>query len=381
MPETESESESTQTGLFSASGTPGVAVNLETERRSHASELLAGLEELMTRLQSDERLHAAATQLKTQLVDEFYTNGTPSPTLSKAFSLRGPNASQLPVEVFQEQAAQKVNASEFQKRTRLKVRRTLATVRELQSAYPDRKELQELSSLLDDLDLDGSAAEMLQNVQELTKTGVFEQYLQAKQQFLSDWEQLQDTEHAESDPTPFTQEDLMATMHALHFQERRLVNHPEVIRYKDYRYFRRFNLACDPTVSSLHTDFWGSDELREQFIDFVQRVRDNFLNPTPFFVFRFKDSFSYLLLGSPDEGLLTSLAEQAEQAPVHAKILLRQSNYVFRELSAESQEDPSAFHNCFKEALRPFVDQFNVQLGLELPESFTQFFKVAADEA
>ena len=378
MAEAETESESPNSGMFTASGVPGAVVNLEPERRTRARELLEGLEALMTRLEADERLHDAATLLKTQLVDEFYANGIPANNLSHAFSLRGPNKSQLPVEVFQEQDAQPVDAAAFQNRTRLKVRRTLATVRELQNAYPERTELLELAGLLDDLDLDGTAAEMLQNVQELTNTGVFERYLQAKAQFLSDWEQLQESSHAQSDPAPFTPEDLIATMQALHFQERRLVNHPEVIRYKDYHYFRRFNLACDRTVSSLHMEFWGNDSMCEHFIDFVQRIRDAFPNPTPFFVFRFKDSFTYLLLGSPDDGLLASLAKQSEQAPVHAKLLLRQSNHNYRELFAELEEDPSAFHNCLKEAIRPFVNQLNTQLGLELPEEFTQFFKVEA---
>jgi hypothetical protein len=378
MAEAETESESPNSGMFTASGVPGAVVNLEPECRTRASELLEGLEVLMTRLANDERLYGAATQLKTQLVDEFYTNGTPANNLSHAFSLHGPNESQLPVEVFQEQAAQQVNAAAFQNRTRLKVGRTLATVRELQNAYPERAELQELAGLLDDLDLDGTATEMLQNVQGLTNTGVFERYLQAKAQFLSDWEQHQESSHAQSDPAPFTPEDLMATMQALHFQERRLVNHPEVIRYKDYHYFRRFNLACDRTVSSLHTEFWGDDAMRQHFIDFVQRIRDGFPNPTPFFVFRFKDSFTYLLLGSPDDRLLASLAEQSEHVPVHAKLLLRQSNHAYRELFAELEEAPSAFHNCLKEATRPFVNQLNTQLGLELPEEFTQFFNVEA---
>lgn len=380
MAEAETESESPKSGMFISSETPGAVLNLEPERRTRASELLEDLEALMTRMQSDERLHDAMTQLKSQLVDQFYANTTPPKNLANALSLRGPNDSQLPVEVFQEQTAQRLDTEGFQHRTRLKARRTLATIRELQNAYPDRTELQELAGMLDDLDLDGSATEMLQSVQELTQTGVFKLYLQAKTQFLTDWEELQESSHAQSDPAPFTPEHLIATMQALHFQERRLVNHPEVIRYKDCRYFRRFNLECDRTVSSLHTEFWGDDPMREHFIDFVQRIRDDFLDPTPFFVFRFKDSFTYLLLGSPDDGLLASLATQSEQAPVHAKLLLRQANHVYRELFAEPEDDPSAYHNCLKETMRPFVNQLDTQLGLELPEEFTQFFKVEADE-
>ena len=78
--------------------------------------------------------------------------------------------------------------------------------------------------------------------------------------------------------------------------------------------------------------------------------------------------------------VLASLATQSEQAPVHAKLLLRQANHVYRELFAEPEDDPSAYHNCLKETMRPFVNQLDTQLGLELPEEFTQFFKVEADE-
>ena len=69
---------------------------------------------------------------------------------------------------------------------------------------------------------------------------------------------------------------------------------PEVLRYKNYQFFRSFNATTHSQLNSITLGFWKDEKMRDYFLRFMTATRSAFAEHAPFFVFRFENSFTYL---------------------------------------------------------------------------------------
>lgn len=289
-----------------------------------------------------------------------------------AVSLPGPNGARLPCEVFEETEPQACTPEEYKHRTVLKLKRTLRTLKQLQKAYPDAESLPQLEALLQEIDLENEAHDLDGDIREVLTSSTFAEYLGLKTRFLEEWKQGQLEQRAQTKEALLSESALQETFHALEQQGPNLEAHPDILLYEHQEFFRLCNATTHPQLNTTSLEFWETEERQEQFSQFLETLRDRLGVLQPFHVLRFEHSFTYLLVGTSDADLLESLQE-GDEAPRHAKVILRLAGQQYQELTAEP--GTPGYAECLKQALHPFVVHLNQQLELELPDAFVAFFE------
>lgn len=353
----------------------GLYLDMDTEVRSQAYRVLNGFTTLRSNFMQMGTLRRVVELLQGLLVEQFYSLRQIPDNLTKALALRGANDSELPCEAFQVWEKQSCDADLFLHRTRLKVKRTRRNLQELIKAFPDDPMLQEIEQALGRLSLDVPASQLERDVVAITQQPAFQNYLQAKERFLSEWIRKQEEEQSKMDTRALSGSELQGTLKALQAQRDRIDEKPEVLRYKNYQFFRQFNAQAHDCLNSYSLDLWGDEKTRDTFLRFMTATRSAFSEHAPFFVFRFENSFTYLLCGFPDTHLLEALEQNQDTVPVHAKIIMRQANQTYRELHSASEANRAAYHQCLREAMYPFVTHLNQRVKMELPSDFIHFFR------
>ena len=354
--------------------TAGLYLDMDNDMRQLAQKTLLGFSPLRSSFLQIGRLNRVLELLQGILVEKLYSLRQVPDNLTQALTLKGANQSEIPCETFQDFEKQSCNPEVFLHRTRLKIRRTLRNLQELTKAFPDEPMLQEVEQMLRALPADLDAVKLEQETVALTQKPSFQHYLQAKERFLVDWVKAQEAEQGQIDTRPLSDSELGGTLKALQGQMSKIEEKPEVLRYKNYQFFRSFNATTHSQLNSITLDFWKDEKMRDYFLRFMTATRSAFAEHAPFFVFRFENSFTYLLCGFPDDQLLNALERNQEMVPVHAKILMRQANQSYREL--RSEDDPESYHTCLKAAMYPFVHHLNRRVRMELPDEFLNFFRV-----
>lgn len=351
----------------------GLFLDMDGETRQQARQALTGFTTLRNNFLQMGNLSRVLELLQGVLIEQLYSLRQIPDSLTRALALKGANQSELPCEVFQQFESQQCPPEVFLHRTRLKIRRTLRNLEELAKAFPDEPMLQEVGEMLREIPSDLDAVKLEQEVVALTQRPAFQHYLQAKDRFLTDWIRHQESEQGQIDPRALTEKELSGTLQALQAQQSKIEDKPEVLRYKNYQFFRSFNTTTQPQLSSVTLEFWKDEKMRDFFLRFMTATRSAFAEHAPFFVFRFENSFTYLLCGFPDDQLLEALERNQELVPVHAKILMRQANQSYRELRCEVTNE--TYHACLKAAMYPFVQHLNRRVKMELPAEFINFFR------
>jgi len=356
----------------------GVELDIDQESRDEIQQSLAGFSSIRDTIltQQGEKLGGVFRLLQSRMISRIYSAEGHLNTLDAAMSLEGPNNSELSCESLQTWEPQSCDGASFQRRTYLKIGRTLENIKELRKAYPQEFVLKELENSLSDINPDLKARVLDQEVRHISESEEFATYLRLKNKFMDEWIKVQAESHAVLDKQAFAEEELSATMQALMHQKALIAKSPEVIRYTNYEIFHPFNAQAHSEITSLSLDFWKTEFNRESFLKLISEARKAFEVPAPFFILRFEHSFTYFLCGFPDEHLLKSLEENNDTTPVHGKIIMRQSNQTYRELTSHESMNRTLYHNCLKEALKPYVHQLNKALRINFPKKFLDFFVV-----
>lgn len=318
-------------------------------------------------------LSMACRIIQTRLIDGSYQDTIPQ--INQDFILEGPHQSRLSLDVFLPGKSKPTQQDEFQYRVWLKLQRTLLNLESLIQAYPEALGLNELKNQLEMIDCNTPAERLHRELMHLIKTPGFRQYLLMKESFLTDWVGQESREHAQMDFTPLKTSDLQNIIKALLAQNQSRSGTDPVLRYTEDRFFRYFNGQRHPLVCSGSHGFWGTPEIEQGFHDLIGGIQRCYGAQVPFHVFRFKNSFTYFLCGFADSDVQEAHLSQQDVVPVHAKILMRQMDRSYRELVADDSSDHYLYLQSLKRAMRPFIDDLNHRLDLNLPEAFLHFFE------
>lgn len=314
--------------------------------------------------------------LREQVIDRIWGMSDSDLESDKSLmSLFGQNNSKLYCEVFVPADVLVCEEDVFIRRTKFKVKRTILNLKELQKAYPDDYQLPDLEEKLENLDLSSSAGVLRQKIIALMRTTPYHTYLQLKQKYIEDWLKNREKKVGKCIFTPMEDHEFQETMSILAEHNKSLTEDSDVIRYKDHQFFRPFNMFSHKEVQSDSLDFWKTEANRNSFQEFVQLLWEKFAPPLPFYVFRFESSFVYFLCGIADDSLTGSIISKSKTAPIHAKIIMRQTNQAYRELNSENNFS-ELYYDCLKTAMSPFIEKLNERLEFGLSKKFLSFFKV-----
>ena len=350
-----------------------VPLDISKSLRTQARKIVQQLVGLQERIAHAEMLQPVFRVLQSHFVDTLYQNEIPD--YAQIVQMRGANDSQLHCEIFNPGTAHPCTSKQFVKRTHLKLKRTLLNLEELKKAYPDHTDLHDLEDMLLHVN-DALGALSLQNqLLDITLSSAFTSYSNLKIQFLEEWLHSQETSQGQADDTPLSESELSNSMKAL-LEQRPQLQNSEILKYKDQQFFRRFNTQAHQELNSQTMDFWKTEDNQKGFAQFIESLRTTYPGESPFLVFRFDHSFTYLLCGFPDDQLVQAIQQGMDSATLHAKIIMRQSNQIYRELTSFSTANRTLYFNCLKEAMAPFIRQLNQNLRLDLPASFLSFFEI-----
>lgn len=358
-------------------GEMGLELDVFEENRFYAKDTLLRLESVKNELPDNDAFRPIFDMVRAQVIDQVYQGENQDDVdFEELLKFKGPNDTELDYEVFRPSKPKWCSPELFEKRTQLRIGRTLRNLKQLRRAY-GTYQLQELEEQLNSyLSMGMSPAVLRQKLLHVSRSNNFSIYLQLKQDFLDQWKESQEAQHGQQEKTPLVEADLSETMKAL-FQQKSLIDQkPQVLRFTDYKFFRPFNATLHPAMSSMGLDFWKTEENLEQFHQLIVAIRRKYQVQSPFHVFRFENSFTYFICGFADEAVAESITEDKNTAPVHAKIIMRQSNKVYRELHSHDSHNQTLYFNCLKEAMLPFVEQLNKRLKIDLSPSFIDFFRV-----
>ena len=315
-------------------------------------------------------------RVRAQLIEQAYRGDGAGMDMAMGLKLAGPNKSKLDYEIFQPHKVKKYDPQAFEARTRLKIQRTILNLKELQKAYRT-KALQELQEQLQThLQASTNPLTLRQKLLSLARSSNFSTYLSLKKEFLDKWTGEQASFEGKFESTPLVNQALADTMKALLRQKSNLKQKSQVLRFTDYQFFQPFNATNHDAICSNDLEFWQTPENQQAFVQMVQTIRKHYPVQAPFHIFRFAESFTYLLCGFSDDCTTDAILQGHDTAPVHAKILMRQSDKSYRELLSYDTENRTLYFNCLKEALLPFVEALNTGLQMNLPESFIKFFRI-----
>lgn len=354
----------------------GLELDVDAEFRLEAKEVLERLGAIKKEVEHDKSFLPIVEMVQAQVIDQAYSRENIEVDFDSLLNLKGPNDTELNFEVFRSGVSQECNADLFETRTRLRIQRTLLNLRELRQAFGSYQ-LQDLEEQLNNyLEWDKSLKLLRHKLVTITRSNNFTTYLQFKQNYLDQWKESRETVQGKQDSAPLVESDLSSTMKALLQQKSIISEKPQVLRYTDYQFFRRFNSSPHQEIQSNRLDFWKTEENRDHFHQLITAIRNKFQVDAPFHVFRFENSFTYLLCGFSDENVVQAITDNQNVVPVYAKIVMRQSNKVYRELRSQDTGNRTLYFNCLKEAMLPFVEQLNKRLEINLPSSFIDFFRV-----
>ncbi|MBF0289681.1 MAG: hypothetical protein HQM14_17855 [SAR324 cluster bacterium] len=354
----------------------GLQLDVDQDFRLEAKEVLARLGTITKEVEHDRSFLPIVQMVQAQVIDQAYNQQSIDVDVQSLLNLKGPNDTELNFEVFRSAVSQQCTPEVFESRTRLKIHRTLLNLRELRKAFGGYQ-LQDLEEQLNNfLEWDKSLKLLKHKLVTVTRSNNFTTYLEFKQNYLDQWKESKETVEGKQDSAPLAETDLSSTMKALLQQKSMISDKPQVLRYTDYQFFRRFNATPHQQIQSNGLDFWKTEENRDCFHQLVTAIRNKFQVDAPFHVFRFENSFTYLLCGFSDEHVVQAITRDQNTAPVYAKIVMRQSNKVYRELQSVDTGNRTLYFNCLKEAMLPFVEQLNQRLQIDLPTSFIDFFRV-----
>ncbi len=353
----------------------GLAHKIDQAFYSQAKDILNRLEIVQAELKNSDSFLSLFQMVRAKVIDHAFNGQDPNLDVESLIKLSGPNESELGYEIFRPGVVQECTPTHFEKRTHLKIARTLLNLKELRKAYGNYQ-LQELEDQLTSYLELSSAFILRERLVSLSKSAHFQAYLQLKKEFLDEWKESQEALQGKCDAAPLVAVDLSGTMKALTQQRSLISQKPQVLRFTDYQFFRQFNTTMHQQVHSNSLDFWKTEKNRNDFHQMFAVIREKFPVDAPFQIFRFEHSFTYILCGFPDEGVSQAILQDQAHAPVHAKIIMRQSNKAYRELYSQDTGNRTLYFNCLKEAMLPFVEELNQRLQMNLPADFINFFKV-----
>lgn len=290
--------------------------------------------------------------------------------------LEGPHGSRLPVQVFQPSTAHKLDEETFVSRSHLRIKRTLLNLQQLMQAFPEREELKELEPHLQLLCDSSDSSSLNDSLQTLTASSEFETYLMCKEQFLDRWLQQQNGHAHKFNPEMFTHSELKTLFPLLNEHKKQWGEDADILHYTQLSFFRRFNGQVNPIINTSSLEFWKYNRVLQEFKSFVEQIWRMFATDEPMVIFRFEQSFTYLLLGYHDGMVLDHLLDGAGNVPIYLALVLRRADGTYRQIQSSDKKAQKLAEDCLKTALLPYFKQLNEKLKLNLSQHFMDFFKV-----
>ncbi len=274
---------------------------------------------------------------------------------------------------------QVADEAEYREYVRRLVRNTTGNVTQLMLTWPDDTILQRFMEELEALQLDGPYRDLRERLGAISKSPQLWHYNERKKEFLVEW--LRPYQAYFGKPVDeLSDEELQAALKQVEqLREQRLEDMTNLEVVTDRSPFRVYNRRMHPIVNGKNKEFWGSAEVRDEFIALMNKLitRFSFNLEDRFLLFRTKDGEFCYLVGFADDAFeeMRQTKEGRLALYPHIKVFLRTANGQFHELIQEDYHgDGPAYFRALKTAVVPFLTSMSVMVEVELSDALKQAF-------
>ena len=213
----------------------------------------------------------------------------------------------------------------------------------------------------------------------LAKSPELSHYNEKKQLFLADWlRPFQDMLDLPIDQ--MTEEEFQEALKKVEdLRNNKLEEMTHMMVETDRKPFYRHNRTMSPLINGKDDTFWGGPEVRDEFLDLMNRLitRFSFSLEDRFLIFRTKERGFTYLFGFADEAFdegLTTADGKLSLCP-HLKVFLQLREEEYSELTLEMyNRNAKAYYSSLKTAVVPFLQSAATMVETELSEDIKRAF-------
>ncbi|MDH4248545.1 MAG: hypothetical protein OEW39_12105 [Deltaproteobacteria bacterium] len=204
-------------------------------------------------------------------------------------------------------------------------------------------------------------------------------YNKRKKSFLSDW--LRPFQELLGKPIEqMTEEEFQDALKQVEdLRQTKLEEMTNLELVKDRAPYRGFNRIMNPVMNGRDEDFWGSPEIRDEFVHFINLLilRFSFSLEERFLIFRTNTkSFTYLV-GFSDDAFDKAVTLQEGKVGLypHLKVLMSTKDGEFKEITLDAfNRNTKAYYSTLRTAVVPFLTSAALLTETHLSDNIKQAF-------
>jgi hypothetical protein len=340
------------------------------------------VKQLQTDFKDDAAIVSGLKQLETQLHSLRFSKESDDVIRSKLDALmQVPVAGQktIRLDAFRRKASKPVeSADDYKARVVRLVRNTRNNILLLLASSPGDNNLTELMNELIAIKLDASPEELKAKMEILAKNPKLLHYNTKKRAFLVEW--LKPFQAKLGDKIEeMTEERLMeAARQVESIRSMELKALAKVTLDPNRDPFRPYNRTIHPVMNGKSADFWGTQEVRDEFIAIMNRMltRFSFNLEDRFLLFRTEDDGFLYLAGFADEAVerAIELKDGKYGMTPHLKVFLNRGGQFQEIVAGNYQVNKQAYYRALKTAVVPFFASMAPLLDIQLTDALKSSF-------
>jgi hypothetical protein len=259
------------------------------------------------------------------------------------------------------------------------VRNTEGNVAHLLLNWPEDNILQRFLKDIEELELKGDIRALKLRMEEFSKSPHLWHYNEKKKAFLVEW--LKPYQEYFGKPIDeLTEEELQASIQKVEeLRDTKLEEMASLVLENDRAPFRVHNRTMHPIMNGKSTDFWGTSEVRDEFIKLLNKMITRFsLNlEDRFLLFTTSDGGFCYLVGFADEAFTDAVERKDGTLGIypHLKVFLSDEKGHFREVAQEAYgRNSAAYYRALKTAVVPFLSSMGVMVEHVLSNDLRKAF-------
>jgi hypothetical protein len=283
------------------------------------------------------------------------------------------------LDAFRKKAAKAVDSTEaYGDRVKRLVRNTRANILLLLASKPGDDQLTQLLNELINFNFEGGHADLKARMDTLAKNPTLAHYNTRKRAFLVEWLKPFQARLGEAIETMSEERLMEAARQVESIRSMDLKEMAKVSLDNNRDPFRAYNREIHPIMNGRSADFWGSPEVRDEFIAIMNRLitRFSFNFDDRFLLFRTEDEGFIYLVGFADEALEHPIALKDGKYGLtpHLKVFLNRGGTYQEIVAGNYKVNRAAYYRALKTAVVPFFVAIAPLLDLELSEALKSAF-------
>ncbi len=267
----------------------------------------------------------------------------------------------------------------YRARVRKLVINTQGNLTHLLLTWPEDKILHRFLADLNELDLERDAATLKQHMDGVGKSPHLWHYNDKKKEFLVEWLRPYQ-EHFGKPIEELSGEELQACIQKVeNLRNTKLEEMTHLAVESDRTEFRSHNRRMHEIMNGRNLEFWGSEEVRNEFITLMSKLITRFaLNlEERFLIFKTKDAGFAYLVGFADEAFSEAVELEGGGLGIfpHLKVFLLGNNGQYTEIQQEAYAgNTSSYYQALRTAAVPFLSSMAAMMETSLSDEIKEAF-------